>query len=79
MLNARARSWAGLAALAVALVLPAKAFGCWDTCARTFGGVFEANGTYYELTSCSQTWPDGANEPHTVCYYRNMLRPTTRM
>jgi hypothetical protein len=77
-MTAHPRRLAGLAAVAAALVLPAKALGCWDTCVATFGGVFEANGTYYELTSCSETWPNGSNQPHTVCYYRNMLT-TARM
>jgi hypothetical protein len=61
------------------LAFPGQAFGCWDVCTAKYGGVFGANGTVYELTGCSQTWPDGYHDPVTVCYYTNIYRPTNRM
>lgn len=60
--------------MAAGALFPSEAFACWQLCTGTFGYVFEANGTFYELQSCTQTWPDGANQPHTVCHYKNLFR-----
>lgn len=78
MMTARRRTLTATGALLAVLALPLDAFGCWSVCIEKFGPTFNANETSYELMSCTQTWPDGANEAHTVCYYRNMY-PTNRM
>jgi hypothetical protein len=60
--------------MAAGVLHPTAAFACWQVCTGTFGYLFEANGTFYELQSCTQTWPDDSNEPHTVCHYKNIFR-----
>lgn len=78
MLPAHRRTLAAMAVVTAMLALPVDAFACWSLCVETIGYEYRANGTTYELTSCTQTWPDGANNPHTVCSYTNTFRPTTR-
>ena len=73
------RTFIAFASLAFVLGIPTEAFACWSICAERFGGEFYANGTLYQLTSCTQTWPDGASQPNTVCRYTNVYRPTNRM
>ena len=62
--------------LAAGVLVPSPAFACWYDCAEAYGLVFRANGTWYELTGCSQTWPDGSSKPHTTCYYVNLHIPS---
>lgn len=70
--KAPSRRWAaGVAILAVAAT-PKLALACWTICTSAYGYEFAANETYYQLVSCTQTWPDGSNGPHTVCRYRNI-------
>jgi hypothetical protein len=72
MMIAHRRTLTAAGALLAALAFPADAFGCWSLCVDKFGYNFGANGTFYELTSCTQTWPDGSNNVHTVCKYSNV-------
>lgn len=79
MMIAHRRTLVLVGTLTAALALPGDALGCWDICTSAFGGEFYANGTLYQLTSCTQTWTDGASGPQTTCKYTNVYRPTTRM
>ncbi len=61
-----------VAALLTIAATPQLAWACWYTCTAAYGLEFDANGTTYELTSCTQTYPDGARGPLTVCHYSNV-------
>jgi hypothetical protein len=69
----RARqTWLTTAAVLAIAATPKLAWACWDMCTQARGYEFKANGTTYQLVSCTQTWPDGYNNPITVCKYRNL-------